>query len=104
MMRLPKMDHCAPKSVEEASSLLKEHGPEAQVLAGGTDLLAACKLRNTRPALLVSLSGIEALRGIDFHKGEGLRIGAMTLRARPPWGRSTTVSRMFGSAPSRLSC
>ncbi|MCJ7596763.1 MAG: FAD binding domain-containing protein, partial [Desulfobacterales bacterium] len=78
MMRLPKMDHRAPGSVAEACSLIEEHGAGAKVLAGGTDLLAACKLRNVRPAMLISLRGIEALRGIEFQEGEGLRIGAMT--------------------------
>jgi len=78
MMRLPKMDHCAPTTVAEAMSFLDKHGPEAKVLAGGTDLVAACKLRNVRPALLVSLGGIPELQGIRFQEGEGLRIGAMT--------------------------
>jgi 4-hydroxybenzoyl-CoA reductase subunit beta len=78
MMRLPKMDHCAPTTVAEAVSFLGKHGAEAKVLAGGTDLLPACKLRNVRPALLVSLAGIPELKGIRFQEGEGLRIGAMT--------------------------
>ena len=78
MMRLPKMDHCAPTTVAEAMSFLDKHGGEAKVLAGGTDLVAACKLRNVRPALLVSLGGIPELQGIRFQEGEGLRIGAMT--------------------------
>jgi 4-hydroxybenzoyl-CoA reductase subunit beta len=59
-------------------SFLDKHGAEAKVLAGGTDLVAACKLRNVRPALLVSLGGIPELQGVRFQKGEGLRIGAMT--------------------------
>ena len=78
MMRLPKMDYFAPSTVLEACSLLDKHGTEARVLAGGTDLLAACKLGNIRPALLVSLGGISELKGIRFHEEEGLRIGAMT--------------------------
>ena len=54
MMRLPKMDYITPATVTEACTLLDRHGPEARVLAGGTDLLVALKLRNMRPALLVS--------------------------------------------------
>jgi 4-hydroxybenzoyl-CoA reductase subunit beta len=72
------MDHYAPTSVEEALSLLEKHGEEAKVLAGGTDLLIACKLRNIRPGWLVSLTAIPELKGIDFQEGEGLRVGAMT--------------------------
>ncbi len=78
MMRLPKMDHYSPTNIEEALSLLEKHGAEAKVLAGGTDLLAACKLRNIRPGWLVSLAAIPELKGIDFQEGEGLRVGAMT--------------------------
>jgi carbon-monoxide dehydrogenase medium subunit len=54
MMRLPKMDYLAPSTLTEACSLLDEQGGKAKVLAGGTDLLAACKLRNCRPAALIS--------------------------------------------------
>lgn len=78
MMRLPKMDHYAPKTVAEACSLLDKHGAEARVLGGGSDLLVACKLRNIRPALLVGLGAIPELKGIRFQEGEDLRIGAMT--------------------------
>ncbi len=78
MMRLPKMDYHAPESVEEAFSLLDKYGEEANILAGGTDLLPACKHRNIRPSLIVSLRKVSELKGIQFQKGEGLRIGAMT--------------------------
>ena len=79
MMRLPKMaDYYAPESLEDACSLLDEHGKEARILAGGTDLLVACKLRNIRPAVFVSLRKIEELKGISFDEKEGLRIGAMS--------------------------
>ena len=77
MMRLPKMDYIAPTTVKEACTLLDRHGPEARVLAGGTDLLVALKLRNMRPALLLGLGGIPDLKGIDFEDGEDLKIGAM---------------------------
>lgn len=78
MMRLPKMEHLAPATLSEACSLMIEHGEKARLLAGGTDLLVACKLRNSRPSCLVSLGGIPELKGIRFDEREGLRIGAMT--------------------------
>jgi 4-hydroxybenzoyl-CoA reductase subunit beta len=78
MMRLPKMDHVAPATMKEACSLLNRHAGEARILAGGTDLLVACKLQNIRPALLVSLGVIPGLKGIRFREKEGLTIGAMT--------------------------
>lgn len=78
MMRLPKMDYLAPSTLSEACSLLSEHGEKAKVLAGGTDVLVACKLRNSKPSFLVSLRGIPELKGIRFDAREGLRIGALT--------------------------
>lgn len=78
MMRLPKADYCAPSSLKEACSIMAEHGEEAKVLGGGTDVLVACKLRNVNPTLLVSLSSVPELKGIHCNEGESLRIGAMT--------------------------
>ena len=78
MIRLPKADYYAPSSLKEACSIMAEHGEEAKVLGGGTDLLVACKLRNVTPALFVSLSSIPELKESHFHEGECLRIGAMT--------------------------
>ena len=77
MMRLPRMDYIAPTTVREACYLLAKDASKTKVLAGGTDLLVACKLRNSKPTLLVSLGKIEELKGIDLQENE-LRIGAMT--------------------------
>ncbi|MDP2646888.1 MAG: FAD binding domain-containing protein [Desulfobacterales bacterium] len=78
MMRLPKMEHVAPRTLQEACGLLEEHGQNAEILAGGTDLIVACKLGNVKPALLVSLSGIAELKGIRLNEKGGIGIGAMT--------------------------
>lgn len=77
MLRLPKMDHVFPSTVKEACSLLEQNKGEAKVLAGGTDLLVACKLRNIKPTLLVSLKKIPELKGIAYQEKTGLRIEAM---------------------------
>ncbi|MFH1351854.1 MAG: FAD binding domain-containing protein [Pseudomonadota bacterium] len=78
MMRLPKMSHVAPMTIDEACSMLKKHRGEARVLAGGTDLLVACKLRNVKPVLLVSLGGISELKGVRPLQEKGVSIGTMT--------------------------
>jgi 4-hydroxybenzoyl-CoA reductase subunit beta len=72
------MNHVSPSNVEEACSLLEQNKGEAKVLAGGTDLLVACKLQNIKPGLLVSLKRVQDLKGIVYQEGTGLRIGAMT--------------------------
>lgn len=81
MMRLPKMDHVAPGRLDEVCSILETPGGKARILAGGTDLLVACKLGNVKPALLVSLRGIPELKGIrpwEEREEKGISIGAMT--------------------------
>jgi len=76
-MRLPKFEHFQPESLEEALDLLSEHGEEAKVMAGGTDLLVSMKHRLLTPKYLLNLKGL----GLDFiEEGkEGLRIGALTM-------------------------
>ena len=38
MMRLPKFRYHAPSTVAEAAAILHGEGPQAMVVAGGTDL------------------------------------------------------------------
>ncbi len=78
MLRLPKLDHISPSTVEEGCSLLDRYKGEAKVLAGGTDLLVACKLQNIKPVLLVSLKKIQGLKGVAYQEGKEFKIGAMT--------------------------
>ena len=78
MMRLPKFEHLFPTTVEEACTLLDQYGPTARILAGGTDLFVALKLKNIQPTHLISLKGIHELNGIHYQEEEGLKIGAMT--------------------------
>ena len=65
----------APASLEEALSLRAEHG-EATVLAGGTFVGILMNQGFLAPTALLSLGGVEELRGIDVEDGE-LRLGAM---------------------------
>jgi CO/xanthine dehydrogenase FAD-binding subunit len=74
---LPEFEYHAPGSVEEAIRLLRELGPGALPLAGGTDLLVKMKQRAVAPTHVVNLKGIPGLAGEE--KGpEGIRIGALT--------------------------
>src|ERR1043166_9442056 len=62
MMRLPWFEHRAPKTVGEAAAILAGEGPDAMLIAGGTDLLPNMKRRQMAPRVLVSLRGIPELR------------------------------------------
>ncbi|MCI0547371.1 MAG: FAD binding domain-containing protein [Candidatus Rokubacteria bacterium] len=77
MMRLPPFRYLAPVSVEDAAKLMAEHGPEAMLVAGGTDLYPNMKRRQFEPKVLVGLRGIRELRGVRRTDG-GLTIGAGT--------------------------
>jgi aerobic carbon-monoxide dehydrogenase medium subunit len=64
-----------PRDVDEAVRVLSEHGSDAKLLAGGTDLLPQLKNGLIKPACVVDLSGVARVRKLDADAG-GLRIGA----------------------------
>ena len=66
-----------PANVEDAAALLREHGEQAWVMAGGLDSFDWFKDRVKRPSVVVDLGGIDALKGIES-TADGLEIGAMT--------------------------
>lgn len=64
-------------SVEEAVSLRIEH-PEAQIIAGGSDVLVQMREGKRAGAELISVYGIDALRGVRMEEDGTLRIGSLT--------------------------
>jgi carbon-monoxide dehydrogenase medium subunit len=72
----PAFDYAAPSSIDEAISLLSQHGDEAKLLAGGHSLLPLMKLRFASPSMLVDLRNVPGLSGVS--NGDGVRIGALT--------------------------
>jgi 4-hydroxybenzoyl-CoA reductase subunit beta len=74
MMRLPWFEYRAPKTVAEAARILAGEGPNAMLIAGGTDLLPNMKRRQMAPKVLVSLSGIAELRTNGTTYGAGLTL------------------------------
>jgi len=69
-----RFEYFAPTSLDEALSLLKEHGDGVKLLAGGTDLLVQMKEAGRHPSAVVSLHALPELRSIDAN-GSGLRLG-----------------------------
>ena len=67
-----------PKSLEEAVRLLAHHGPEAMIVAGGTDVVPNLQMRLFSPRVLVDLKPLRSLSGVSYSPAEGLRIGALT--------------------------
>jgi 4-hydroxybenzoyl-CoA reductase subunit beta len=85
MMRLPWFGFHSPKTVNEAAKILAAEGPQAMLIAGGTDLLPNMKRRHQTPATLVSLRQIEALKkvsnGSDSTLGAGLTLSEIVANA-----------------------
>ncbi|MFS8639990.1 MAG: xanthine dehydrogenase family protein subunit M [Symbiobacteriaceae bacterium] len=79
-MITPPFDYVAPRTVTEAVQLLRKHGYEAKVLAGGQSLIPMLRFRLLEPALLVDINRIEDLAYLR-EEGGFLRIGALTRHA-----------------------
>jgi carbon-monoxide dehydrogenase medium subunit len=77
-MKPPPFEYYNPTTVDEALSLLAEHGYDAKPLAGGQSLIPIMNFRLAQPAILVDLNNISELSYIQPDEGGGLRLGAMT--------------------------
>jgi carbon-monoxide dehydrogenase medium subunit len=64
-----------PRTIDEALRVLRDRGPDAKLLAGGTDLLPQMKNGLLRPACVVDLSGVAKIRALE-PDARGLRVGA----------------------------
>ncbi|MBJ7473458.1 MAG: xanthine dehydrogenase family protein subunit M [Betaproteobacteria bacterium] len=63
-------------NIAQALSLLKVHGDQAKLIAGGQSLLPALNMRLSAPQILIDLQGISELKKIE-EEGQVIRIGAM---------------------------
>lgn len=73
---LHTFDYVRPASLEDALKQLQ--GPSTRIHAGGTDLVGCIRDAVMPVDKVVSLTGLEALRGIAPTPEGGLRIGALT--------------------------
>ena len=64
-------------SVENAVQLRLEH-PEAQIIAGGSDVLVQMREGKRAGKELISIYGLDELRGITIDENENIRIGSLT--------------------------
>jgi 4-hydroxybenzoyl-CoA reductase subunit beta len=75
---LPETRVVRPRTVEEAVRVLAEHGAEAMIVAGGTDVVPNLQMKLFSPRVLVDIKGIKSLRGVTAAEGGATRIGALT--------------------------
>ncbi|HLJ81404.1 MAG TPA: FAD binding domain-containing protein, partial [Ktedonobacterales bacterium] len=84
MMRLPKFEYRAARTIAEALEWMgefdggvdKDPAARAMLMAGGTDVLPNMKHKIFTPQVVIGLRSVPALRGIAYDREHGLRIGA----------------------------
>lgn len=77
-MKPAPFEYTAPESLDEALSVLAEHGDEAKILAGGQSLVPMMNFRLAQPSLLVDCNRLSDLEFIRPANDGGLAVGAMT--------------------------
>ena len=76
-MKPAPFTYAAPSTLEEAITLLSEHGDAVKLLAGGQSLMPMLNLRLARPQYIVDLNRIPGLDYIAERDGM-LVVGALT--------------------------
>jgi carbon-monoxide dehydrogenase medium subunit len=74
---MKNFDYLEPTTVAEACALLRQHGSEAKVFAGGAHVTILMKQGLYQPKALVNIKKIAELKRIEFDPAEGLLIGAL---------------------------
>ncbi len=88
-MLLSEVAYARPATLEQALGVLAEH-PGARALAGGQTLVNVMKTRAASPDVLVDLSSIPELKGIELGSDGTLELGPMT-----------TYTELIGSSEAR---
>lgn len=70
-------EYVAPKTVNEATGLLRRYGSNSKILAGGMSLIPVMKLRLASPTYLIDINGISSLEYVK-ETSTKLLIGALT--------------------------
>ena len=91
------------KNVQDAVRLRLEH-PEAQIIAGGTDVLVQMREGKRAGAELISIYGIDAMRGICIDEDGNIRVaqGRFTFRAPGERGEYEEQHRQLAETPAEI--
>jgi carbon-monoxide dehydrogenase medium subunit len=71
-------DYAKATTVDEALSLMNEHGSGAKLLAGGHSLMPTMKLRLAQPSALIDINPLSKELAYVREDGDRIRIGALT--------------------------
>lgn len=78
-MKPAPFDYAAPQDLAEALAALRQHMPDAKIIAGGQSLMPLLNFRLVKPKILIDLNGVAGLDSIH-ESAAGLAIGAERLR------------------------
>jgi 4-hydroxybenzoyl-CoA reductase subunit beta len=98
MLRLPWFEWRSPRTVAEAAKILAGEGPQAMLIAGGTDLIPNMKRRHQSPKTLVSLRRVAEMKNSNGGLGAGLTLselvhdGAIREKYRGLWQAAAQVA------------
>jgi len=73
---LQAFDYVPATSLEQALSLLTQHGEHARPLSGGTDLIVQLRGNLRRTKLLVDIKPVPELNQLSYDPSQGLTVGA----------------------------
>jgi len=79
-LKAPPFAYVRARSLAGVFDLLEQHGERAKLLAGGQSLIAALNMRLSAPDLLIDITRLAELGGIQLRDGVA-RIGALTTHA-----------------------
>ena len=100
--------YAEPRSVDEALAVLTELGPDAGIVAGGTDIVVGARSgKKPLPQALVAIHRLSELRGIA--NGSGLSLGALVTHGeleaselvRSRWSALSDAAVLVGSPATR---
>ena len=73
---MQELQYARVETVKDAVAALRDGGPGARVLAGGTDVIVQARSREQDVDLLVDIKGIPEVLQVSFDADAGLRVGA----------------------------
>jgi CO/xanthine dehydrogenase FAD-binding subunit len=89
---LPSFDYVRARQPSQVVDILREHGQDARLLMGGTDLFPNLRDGALRPRLVIDLKQLPGLGDIVYDPSQGLTVGA-----------AVTMNRL-ASHPDVLAC
>lgn len=90
---MPSYTYIVSQTIPETTAFLTQHGSQARVLAGGTDLLVQLQSAIRLPQYIVDVKKIPELNELSYDPTSGLTIGAAVPCFRI-WNNAT-VSRLY---------